>query len=85
MQKHMFLHLCEELRTEAGKMPVLVPSSILAELQSLCAEYSDQTSKKPHGKCDSSCQVKIFFFTSAFVVSNLSVFSINIVPCVVGH
>lgn len=50
LQKHMFLHLCEELGMEAGKMPVLASPSLLAELQSLGAEDSDQTSKKPHGE-----------------------------------
>lgn len=64
---------------------MLVPPSILAELQSLRAEDSDQTSKKTHGKCDASCQVKIFsFLSSAFVLSILPVFSISIVPHVVG-
>lgn len=66
-------------------MLCLVPPSSLAELQSLRAEDGDQTSKKTHGKCDASCQVKIFsFFISAFVLSILSVFSISIVPRVVG-
>lgn len=70
---------------EAGKMLCLVPPSSLAELQSLRAEDGDQTSKKTHGKCDASCQVKIFsFFISAFVLSILPVFSISIVPRVVG-
>lgn len=84
LQKHMFLYFCEELGMEVGKMPVLVPPSLLAELQSLCAEESDQTSKKTHGKCDSSCQVKIYSFISAFLLSILSVFSTTIVPHVVG-
>lgn len=84
LQKHMFLQLCEELGTEVGKMPVLVPPSVLAELQSLGAADSDQTSKKPNGKCHSSCQVKMFPFISAFLLSILPDFSISIVPHVVG-
>lgn len=67
----MFLQLCEELGIEVGKMPVLVPPSILAELQSLGTADSDQTSKKPNGKCHSSCQVKMFPFISAFLLSIL--------------
>lgn len=46
LQNHMFLNFCEELGMEVGKMPVLVPPSFPAELQSLCAEDSDQLLKK---------------------------------------
>lgn len=62
-------------------MPALVPPSLLAELQSLRAEDSDQTSKASHGNV--ILVAKIFSSISAFLLSILLVFLISIVPHVV--